>query len=129
MTIRRSLILSLVLGLALLLAGPVPAHAQTVTPQLSWNTTDPLAKVTTYTTTLQIGTAAVTTVVPVCAAAGTGASCTVTGLTFNAAVPTTFKVTVIDPATGQSATGTVNYAPGMPPGSLVLSLQWLVKVP
>lgn len=122
----RHLIIALVLGLLLTAAA---AHAQTVTPQLAWNTSDALAKVTTYTTTLQIGTGAVATVTPVCAAAGTGASCTVTGFTFNAAAATTFKVVLIDPATGQSATGTLNYAPGNPPASFTLTMQWQIKVP
>lgn len=120
---RRVLLL-----VAVLLAASA-VSAQTVTPALAWNTSDALAKVTTYTTTLQIGTGAVATVTPACVSAGAGASCTLSGLTFNAAVATTFKVVIIDPATGQSATGTLNYAPGNPPAAFTLTLQWKVTVP
>jgi hypothetical protein len=104
-------------------------QAQTITPALAWTTSDAVAKVTTYTTTLQIGTGAVTQVTPACVSAGTGASCLLSPVAFNANAPTTFRVVVIDPATGLSASGTLNYTPGQPPGTFTVTLQWKVTVP
>jgi len=115
--------------LALFLLLPRLALSQTVTPQLLFNTADSPAKVATYTVALQIGTGTVTATVPACAAAGTGATCTITGFTFDATKPTTFTVTEIDPATGRTAVGTLNYTPGQPPASFTLTQSWKVTIP
>lgn len=119
------------LAFLVLLMLAATARAQTVTPQLGWTTPDALAKVTTYTTTLQIGTGTITQVTPTCVAAGTGTSCTLSlaGTGFSLTVATKITVTVVDPATGLSASGSFNYTPGTPPASFTLTLAWKVTVP
>lgn len=118
----------LVLACVLLLL-PRLAAAQTVTPLLAFTTTDALAKVTTYTATLQIGAAAVTTATLTCQATATGSSCTLPLTGFDATKATTLTVTLIDPSSGRTANGTLNYVPGTAPASFTLTLGWKVTVP
>lgn len=115
------------MGILLLAQGTVVA--QTVTPQLSWSTTDAVAKVATYTTALKIGAAAAAQIAPACVPGGTGTSCSTPLPGFNVAQPTTITVTLTDPATGLSASGSLNYVPGTPPASFTLSLAWKITVP
>ena len=115
--------------LLVLLLVPRLVLAQTVTPQLLFNTTDSPAKVATYTVALQVGTGTVAAIVPACLTAGTGATCTITGFTFDATKPTTFTLTLIDPATGRTGVGTLNYTPGQPPASFTLTQSWKVTIP